>query len=71
MLRWHMAGRPETPSEELAKRKAICAGCIYFRPPAACKVCGCGEDGGSLELKWRMATEECPHDPPLWNAYAL
>ena len=69
LLRWQMAGRPETPPEELAKRKAACAGCIYFDAQRiGCRYCGCGIDAGSLEQKWMMATESCPSDPPLWLA---
>ena len=69
VLRWKLAGSPVTPPEELEKRKATCAPCPFFNPvTVGCKVCGCGQDGGSLEEKWRMATESCPDEPPRWTA---
>jgi hypothetical protein len=69
MARWVAAGRPVTPPEELAKRQTSCRGCVYFdHEKIGCKFCGCGTEGGSLEYKWLMATEECSADEPRWGA---
>ena len=69
--RWIAAGCPRPTEKQLAEREAVCRGCSHYRlQQDGCGLCGCGVDGGSLDEKRRMATEECPDNPPRWRALA-
>ena len=67
--RWVAAGSPVPTPEELAFREEQCHTCPKWdKEKDGCKVCGCGIDGGSLDCKRRMSTEECPLEPPRWKS---
>lgn len=67
--RWVAAGCPQPTPEQLAEREATCRTCPSWNSGRdGCGKCGCGIDGGSLDEKRRMATEECPDEPPRWKA---
>lgn len=54
-----------TPPEIVEERKAHCEGCIEFSG-RRCHRCGC-----FMDVKWRIATEQCPLDPPKWGAVVV
>lgn len=47
------------PAEQV-RRLSICYRCEFF-DGGRCRLCGC-----FANLKTRLATEHCPHDPPKW-----
>src|SRR3990167_1346790 len=67
LLRWRTAGKPVRSPEEQAAILQICKSCQFFNPNGAkCRLCGCGLKLGGDKV--RMATEQCPADPPKWTA---
>src|SRR5579872_3451662 len=60
VARYVAAGCPNVSGSEYTERMRICAECPLCRF-GQCLICGC-----DLETKARMATEECPRDPPRW-----
>jgi hypothetical protein len=55
-------GRVRVPDEEYARRLEVCRACPqYDQGRRRCRLCGC-----YTELKLRLATEQCPDDPPRW-----
>lgn len=64
LWRWAGDGFTMTTNEVFERRLAICEACDQFKPRTmACKVCGC-----RLRAKLRMPSEQCPLDPPKWEA---
>ena len=66
--RWAAAGFPVPSPEELRKRELTCFTCIWHdHKRDGCRICGCGDTGGSLSEKRGMATEQCSDDQnPRW-----
>ena len=59
-IRWTLAGCPVRTDAEVARLRAVCAGCKYGTT-GECSRCGCRVKGGSWwgdKLRW--ATEDCP-----------
>lgn len=75
-IRWLLAvakywehGSPKATPEEYAERLAICQSCeLCVDDHCTHPRCGCKLTGKRpLRNKLRMATEQCPKSPPLWN----
>lgn len=50
------------PPEVVAERRRICAACeLWDQAQGRCRHCGC------TGLKFDLATERCPLDPPKWD----
>lgn len=67
--KWTAAGKPVRTDEEVQRiYKEHCSECEHFNTKGSCQICGCRVDksAGALTNKIRMATENCPLDPPKW-----
>jgi hypothetical protein len=65
--RWAAAGCPVPTQEELKRRELLCFTCVWHDSKKdGCRICGCGDTGGSLSEKRGMETEHCPAEPPKW-----
>ena len=67
--KWVAAGRPVVNEETHAARRAACDACPKRNAEKdACTLCGCPLHPTPLGDKLRMATAECPDNPPRWKA---
>jgi len=70
MKRWWDAGKPVRTDDEVAALLDICRRCEYYDARGKCALCDCpiniGENAAFNKL--RMATEQCPDNPPRWPA---
>ena len=58
--------RPFVPDNIFADRLNICKTCKNFDAKRMrCNLCGC-----FANLKLKLATEQCPLNPPKWGKYA-
>lgn len=70
VAKWTAAGMPVREQSEIDRILAICQGCEHYTDEGRprCKLCGCSINNqpNGLTNKVRMATENCPDDPPKW-----
>lgn len=75
LRRWVMAGRPVRTQQQVNELLSVCKSCPFFVKDTKgdyCGKCGCPvndktDDPINHRNKLVMATETCPHDPPLWK----
>jgi hypothetical protein len=64
---WVSHGLPTVSSEEYNRRLKICQSCEFWQTVntplvvGVCKLCNC------TNAKLKLATEQCPNDPPYWK----
>ena len=52
--------------DERKARIAMCVMCEHFQPATSTTMPTCGLCGCVVKLKARLATEDCPDNPPRW-----
>lgn len=63
ILTYAIAGMPNVSDEVFDRRMALCLQCPHYDAAGPrCLKCTCG-----LQVKARMATEQCPLQPPRWG----
>lgn len=74
VARWKLAGEPMRTPEEIEQIHRICEDCEFYHTAkldnrSQCLLCGCSvnKHPDGLNNKIAMATEVCPHKPPLWK----
>ncbi len=75
VLKWSLAGSPVRSPERIEEILSICKACPFYLDGATrprCKLCGCSINNSAegTKNKIAMATTECPHKPPKWEAEA-
>lgn len=63
MAKWARAGLPRVSAAVHGQRQVPCATCPH-RQGYWCGKCKC-----LIYLKTKLATEQCPDDPPRWRAF--
>ena len=72
VAKWMAAGQPNrTPERVREIFDTICKPCKHFRKhknpgTGKCGLCTCPVNRKGLVNKLKMATEQCPDDPPKW-----
>lgn len=69
--RWEEEGKPVRSDEEVERiMRECCEPCEHYNPTwSQCKLCGCfcRKRGQAKFNKPKMATEQCPLEPPKWG----